>query len=222
MKLRRIIVLSLLLVSIGLLISCDGEVKLKLFTQDLQIITESDEVIYTNASMIVEGMTQDYDYHFLETLIPSFSNPHYVEYNYSTSLMFDIKVPIMNEKVLTGYDFSKDLFCIVGYKTDKGYSFDLKVNFEVIAKINEYTKSTLYQSFNIQDFDFTYELNNDYNKTKKFRLFSSYIQENPYPLYYDFSLERRESLQITLSEILAKTLKNDDYHFFVTMFDDKD
>ena len=83
-----------------LFLSCGGEIKISIFTRDLQdVISSNEEVIYTNVNIIVESLQDESDISFLRNCLNGFSNEHSVEYNYSTSLSFDIKVPIVKVSV---------------------------------------------------------------------------------------------------------------------------
>ena len=202
---------------IFLFASCDGEVKMNLYTTDLLEAMETEEIVYVKTSMIVEGMSESYDYQFLEDLIPSFSNPHYVEYDYQTSLAFDIKIPIIKKSNLENYDHSGNLFEIVGVQTKSGYSFYFNINKILINQINSYTTSTMYQSFKLSDFDFSYDLINDCKDNKSYKSYSSYVNNNAHPMSHSFELERRDSKTIKLSEVLSKSLEQDEKTYFLTI-----
>ena len=76
------------------------------------VLASRNEVIYTNVNIIVESLQDENDISFLRNCLNGFSNEHIIEYNYSTSLSFDIKVPIIRDG--TNLDFSKDLLIIEG------------------------------------------------------------------------------------------------------------
>lgn len=200
-----------------LFISCDGEVKMNLYTADLFEAMETDEVIYVKTSMIIEGMSESYDYGFLADFIPSFSNPHYVQYDYQTSLAFDFKIPIIKKTSLENFDHDGNLFEIIGVQTDSGYSFYINLNYYLIHRINSYTSSKFYQSFKLNDFDFSYDLINDCKDIRDYTIYSSYMNTKSYPMSYSFELERRDSRTIKLSEVFAKSLEQDEKYFFLTI-----
>ena len=77
-----------------LFISCGGDIKISIFTRDLSDVMNSrEEVLYTNVNLIVEGLDDENDIEFLRRNLNGFSNEHKVDYNYSTSLSFDIITP---------------------------------------------------------------------------------------------------------------------------------
>ena len=81
-----------------LFISCGGDIKISIFTRDLSDVMNSrEEVLYTNVNLIVEGLDDENDIEFLRRNLNGFSNEHKVDYNYSTSLSFDIKAPILKD-----------------------------------------------------------------------------------------------------------------------------
>lgn len=88
---------SFIVVLCFLFISCGGDIKISIFTRDLSDVMNSrEEVLYTNVNMIVEGLEDENDIEFLRRNLNGFSNEHKVDYNYSTSLSFDIKAPKMS------------------------------------------------------------------------------------------------------------------------------
>ncbi|MDO4505521.1 MAG: hypothetical protein Q4B64_01080 [Spirochaetales bacterium] len=214
---RKHLLVILGVIVIGVFSSCDGEVEMELYTSDLIEAMNTKEPLYAKVSLIIEGMTENYDYEFLRNYIPSFTNPHYVKYDYQTSLAFDIKVPIVNNKEFENLDQTGQLFVIVGAKTTSGYSYSISINRELIRNISSYTSSTMYQSFNLEDFDFCYKLANDLRDAQEYKIFSSYMNTIPYPMSHTFSLERRDSQKIKMSEIYAKSLNQDETYYFLTI-----
>ena len=112
MKNKSLLFIFSLLIAL-LFISCDGDIKISIYTRDLDDVMKSkEEVIYTNVNLIVESLQDENDIAFLRNCLNGFSNEHPVEYNYSTSLSFDIKIPIVTEG--TELDYSKDLLILSG------------------------------------------------------------------------------------------------------------
>lgn len=111
-----------------------------------------------------------------------FSNEHTVEYNYSTSLSFDIKVPIIIEG--TNLDFSKDLLIIEGRNNNGNFDFYLKYNQELFSRIDQFIYNSHYQNINLSEFKIKLEINNDERKNLNIKTYSSYVNGNAYPFTY--------------------------------------
>jgi len=218
---RKLSLLLLASITIFTFIACDGEVNMELYTSDLLDCFESDEVLMSKVSLVIEGMSEEYSYDFLRDYIPSFSNPHYIDYDYSTSLAFDIQVPIIKKKDLEAFDDTGYLFEIVGVKTTSGYSYYLNINSPLMNSINSYTSSTMYQSFKLEDFDFNYRLFNDLRESHDYKAFSCYNNGKAYPNTYSFTLDRRGYLDFKFSEVFSKSLNSEEKNYFITVCKDK-
>lgn len=119
---------------------------------------------------------------FLRNNLNGFSNEHTVEYNYSTSLSFDIKVPIIIEG--TNLDFSKDLLIIEGRNNNGNFDFYLKYNQELFSRIDQFIYNSHYQNINLSEFKIKLEINNDERKNLNIKTYSSYVNGNAYPFTY--------------------------------------
>ncbi len=199
-----------LLVLLSLLfISCGGDIKISIFTRDLSdVMTSREQVLYTNVNMIVEGLDDENDIEFLRRNLNGFSNEHTVDYNYSTSLSFDIKAPILKED--SDIDTSNDLIIITG-KTQKGKTdYYLQYNQALFSRINNYIYSTHYQNIDLKEFKLKFEINNDERKTVTLTTYSSYVNGKSYPFAHQESLNERDRINIELSEIFGKYISSMD------------
>lgn len=205
---KRIIFSIIILISF-LFISCGGDIKISIFTRDLtDVMTSNENIIYTNVNMIVESLEDENDIEFLRRNLNSFSNEHTVEYNYSTSLCFDIKAPIILEG--TKIDTSKDLIIITGKRNGKKMDFYLEYNKDLFSRINNYIYNKHYQNIDIKEFKLKIEVNNDVRKTVSFSTFSSYINGKPYPFEHKQLLKERDRFSFEVSEIFSKYISEMD------------
>ena len=116
------------------MLGCGGDIKISIYTRDLSEVADSKEnIIYTNANMIVESLDDEKDIEFLRQNLNGFSNEHAVQYNYSTSLSFDIKVPIVSDE--NSINFSKDLLSLICKKNNDEINCYLKYNKNLIEKL---------------------------------------------------------------------------------------
>lgn len=190
-----------------LFLSCGGEIKISIFTRDLQdVISSNEEVIFTNVNIIVESLQDESDISFLRNCLNGFSNEHSVEYNYSTSLSFDIKVPIVKEG--TNLDYSKDLLIIEGKNNNGILDFYLTYNRELFSRIDRYFYNTHYQNIELSKFKIRIEINNDERKTLNLITYSSYVNGKAYPFEYEEELKERDRLIIEISEIFSNYISN--------------
>ncbi|MCR5762662.1 MAG: hypothetical protein K6G00_04685 [Treponema sp.] len=195
---------------------CGGDINFSIYTRDLSDVMSSREnVIYTKVNMIVESLEDKNDIEFLRKNLNGFSNEQQVEYNYSTSLSFDIKVPIIKEG--TNIDFSKDILIIYGKNNSGKTDYYLKYNKELFSKINSYIYETHYQNIDLHKFKLKFEMNNDERKPVSFVTYSSYVNGKPYPFSHEETLEERGRVTFEVSEIFAKLIcdsDNSDYPLF--------
>ena len=192
-----------------LFISCGGDIKISIFTRDLSDVMNSrEEVLYTNVNMIVEGLEDENDIEFLRRNLNGFSNEHKVDYNYSTSLSFDIKAPILKDGA--EFDNSNYLIVITGKKDKDKTDYYLQYNQELFWRINNYIYNTHYQNIELKKFKIKLEINNDERKPVNLITYSSYISGKSYPFTHQETLNERDRINVELSEIFGDYISSMD------------
>ena len=190
-----------------ILLGCGGDIKISIYTRDLSEVADSKEnIIYTNANMIVESLDDEKDIEFLRQNLNGFSNEHAVQYNYSTSLSFDIKVPIVSDE--NSINFSKDLLSLICKKNNDEINCYLKYNKNLISKIQSYIYSAHYQSIDLSEFKLKLEINNDERKNRYFTSYSSYVNGTPYPFVHEDPLNERDRISLEVSEIFTNYISS--------------
>ena len=193
-----------------LFVSCDGEITISIYTRDLKdVIISNEGVIYTNVNLIVESLKDESDIEFLRNNLNGFSNERPVEYNYSNSLSFDIKIPIIKES--TELDYSKDLLILYGVKNNEQIDFYLTYNHALFAHIDRYFYNTHYQNIELNKFKIKYEMNNDERKDVELIIYSSYVNGKSYPFAHSEILKERDRLSIDVSEIFRNHISSSHY-----------
>lgn len=207
----------LALVGCLIFVSCGGDIKISIFTRDLSdVISSKENVIYTKVNMIVEGLEDESDINFLRQNLNGFSNDRSVEYNYSTSLSFDIKIPIFIEG--TKIDTSNDLLLIIGKKNGNKTDFCLKYNKELYNRINNYIYNKHWQNIELKNFKLKFDMNNDERKNSTITSFSSYINGKAYPFEHKEVLKERDNIVIEISEIFSKCISEMDNNMVYPVF----
>ena len=192
-----------------LFISCGGDIKISIFTRDLSDVMNSrEEVLYTNVNMIVEGLEDENDIEFLRRNLNGFSNEHKVDYNYSTSLSFDIKAPILKDGA--EFDNSNYLIVITGKKDKDKTDYYLQYNQELFWRINNYIYNTHYQNIELKKFKIKLDINNDERKPVNLITYSSYISGKSYPFTHQETLNERDRINVELSEIFGDYISSMD------------
>ena len=192
-----------------LFISCGGDIKISIFTRDLSDVMNSrEEVLYTNVNLIVEGLDDENDIEFLRRNLNGFSNEHKVDYNYSTSLSFDIKAPILKDGA--EFDNSNYLIVITGKKDKDKTDYYLQYNQELFWRINNYIYNTHYQNIELKKFKIKLDINNDERKPVNLITYSSYISGKSYPFTHQETLNERDRINVELSEIFGDYISSMD------------
>ena len=200
---------SFIVVLCFLFISCGGDIKISIFTRDLSDVMNSrEEVLYTNVNLIVEGLDDENDIEFLRRNLNGFSNEHKVDYNYSTSLSFDIKAPILKDGA--EFDNSNYLIVITGKKDNGKSDYYLQYNQELFWRINNYIYNTHYQNIELKQFKIKLEINNDERKPVNLITYSSYISGKSYPFTHQETLNERDRINVELSEIFGDYISSMD------------
>ena len=192
-----------------LFISCGGDIKISIFTRDLSDVMNSrEEVLYTNVNLIVEGLDDENDIEFLRRNLNGFSNEHKVDYNYSTSLSFDIKAPILKDGA--EFDNSNYLIVITGKKDKDKTNYYLQYNQELFGRINNYIYNTHYQNIELKKFKIKLDINNDERKPVNLITYSSYVSGKSYPFTHQETLNERDRINVELSEIFGDYISSMD------------
>lgn len=192
-----------------LFISCGGDIKISIFTRDLSDVMNSrEEVLYTNVNLIVEGLDDENDIEFLRRNLNGFSNEHKVDYNYSTSLSFDIKAPILKDGA--EFDNSNYLIVITGKKDKDKTDYYLQYNQELFWRINNYIYNTHYQNIELKKFKIKLDINNDERKPVNLITYSSYVSGKSYPFTHQETLNERDRINVELSEIFGDYISSID------------
>ena len=192
-----------------LFISCGGDIMISIFTRDLSdVINSREEVLYTNVNMIVEGLEDENDIEFLRRNLNGFSNEHKVDYNYSTSLSFDIKAPILKDGA--EFDNSNYLIVITGKKDKDKTDYYLQYNQELFWRINNYIYNTHYQNIELKKFKIKLDINNDERKTVTLTTYSTYVNGKSYPFAHQETLNERDRINVELSEIFGDYISSMD------------
>ena len=192
-----------------LFISCGGDIKISIFTRDLSDVMNSrEEVLYTNVNLIVEGLDDENDIEFLRRNLNGFSNEHKVDYNYSTSLSFDIKAPILKDGA--EFDNSNYLIVITGKKDNGKSDYYLQYNQELFWRINNYIYNTHYQNIELKKFKIKLDINNDERKPVNLITYSSYVSGKSYPFTHQETLNERDRINVELSEIFGDYISSMD------------
>ncbi len=199
-----------------LTVSCGGELAVSLYTRDLTDVASARErILYTTVSFVVEGLRNEDDIEFLRENLNSFSNEHLTNYNYTKSLLFDVKVPIILYGTENEHDLSKDMLYIQGKENGDRYDFFMRYNRRLVSKINNYIYDNHYQNIDLSQFTILLELDNDSREDTKLVLNSSYVNGKAYPLTHEETLPARERLRVRLSDIMTKAISDTEQEYCI-------
>jgi hypothetical protein len=188
-------------------ISCDGELTVSTYIRDLQDISKGNEdIIYTTVNIVVEGLEDEEDIEFLRNNLNSFSNEKVIDYNYSTSLSFDIKVPIVKKESINLINKEKDLMIIIVENNQDVINAFCNYNNYLVSILDEYVYDKHWDSLDLNNFNICFNLHNDTRSNQVIETFSSYINSIPYPDKYKVNLADRDRLDIQISEVLRKAI----------------
>jgi hypothetical protein len=201
-----------------LFVCCSGTLKIITYVSDLiAVASMTEDVMYVTANIVVENLKDEADINFLRQRLNSFSNEQIVKYNYSDSLSFDIKIPIINERKISTYNLAEDLVYIISSEKNGTYIFSYKFNENLMRIIDKYVYSSHYQHIDFNDFDISIVIDNDMRNTINFIAYSVYVNGNPYPFEYIGKIQRRDRIELQISEVLRSAViknQNNTYQLF--------
>ena len=195
------------MVGMLLLVSCGGEISVSVYIRDLEDITqERNSVLYTTVRIVAEGLDDEEAINFLRNNLNGFSNEKMVEYNYSDSLAFDIKIPVLKKEALSQIDSTKDLLFLILEDTEDSIDVFCEYNKDLYSKLDNYIYDKEYQHIDLNKFEISFMVENDSRAEKKIRTFSCYVNDKPYPAFCGVTLTDRERSEIRISEILKNAI----------------
>jgi hypothetical protein len=206
-----------------LLSSCgEGTIKVFAFFSDLiNIASKKFDIVYINASVSIQGLEKEEDINFLRDNLNSFTNER-ITGEYTKSLSFDIKIPIINENYLQSYmsenNSEKDFLHIVGSSSEGMYQFYYNFNRSLVERINQYVYQKHYQRIDLNNFDMILSIENDMTVQMILMAFSVYVNDIAYPFEYTNILQRRDKIELRISEVLRRSVaenNNLNYIFYL-------
>ena len=195
------------MVGMLLLVSCGGEISVSVYIRDLEDITqERNSVLYTTVRIVAEGLDDEEAINFLRNNLNGFSNEKMVEYNYSDSLAFDIKIPVLKKEALSQIDSTKDLLFLILEDTEDSIDVFCEYNKDLYSKLDSYIYDKEYQHIDLNKFEISFMVENESRAEKKIRTFSCYVNDKPYPAFCNVTLTDRERSEIRISKILKNAI----------------
>ena len=197
---------ALLLGVLLFLVACSGSIVTELYFSDIfEIADDYNLVAFTKATIEIETLSEEQDEELNNKIWEWFrdaKNFHTISRDFSSYLVADIKIPIINYANWQ-FDSSKDLITLLVDLDDEetillGFSFSE----EVFDKINDYLFKTYFTTLKITDWAFTIEVKNDTKEEQVIDLFGVYANQEPILYGKPFYLDPRDSLQIRFGDIL--------------------
>jgi hypothetical protein len=216
-KLRRFILCLLIVV----LVCCGGTVNILTYVSDLiGVASNVKNEIFVTANIVVEGLKDEKDIEFLRQNLNSFSDEQVIKYNYSDSLSFNIKIPIINSNKIASHNFNNDLLYIIASEKNNKYNFVYQFNKYLVNSIDTYVYNTHYQHVNFGDFMVSFSIDNDMQNNIRLTAYSVYVKGDPYPSEYIQELKRRDRIELRVSEIFrAAVIKNNNNQYLLFSID---
>ncbi len=193
---------------IGLLLaSCDGETVTTIYIQDLlDLIDNEANVVYTTATITAGGITDESEKDFLRSVLTNVTNEKTVTYNFSDTYQFDISVPILGPTAGIENVKETDAIYLRINKVENNFNVSYHINESTMSKINSWVYDNYYQKFDIGGYSFKFDINNDSKDTFAFTVYSVYMNDMAYPFGINISLNRRDHVEIAVSEVLNKSI----------------
>lgn len=200
-----------------LLSGCTGEIIADLYVQDIIDVVEGEQGIFANASIAVESPGSDSTEQVLELLKSCFrdvTNIREQTRDYTTYLLVDVKLPVVDiTRERLPYD---DLLTLlVSYDSEEGGSlFGFGVNRDVFINLAKVVKEEFWQTISFSDFDLKIRLINDTKNNVGLLLQNVYMNQKPIIYSRDYSLSRRDTIELRISDIMRDYAYEAGYVFF--------
>lgn len=205
--------LFLLLVLASLILTaCQFDVTADLYLQDVMDVQEAGETIFTNATLALEiGGADEADKQqivdILDAQLHQISNIREEERDYSTYLVVDYKIPIVYAESAEGiYSHAEIGNHIFTFALSSDNSLYIAFNKPRFDALSDQLYEEFYRRLSFEDFSMRLYLQNDLRDTVDVTLYSVYANNIPLTYSSDFTLERRDEIEIRFSNVLRDSV----------------
>lgn len=189
------------IVSIFMLLSCDGKVTITLYTEDI-IGLNTDEPVYTDAVVGFSAPSDDQKT-FVNNLLAKYfkdaTNFREESINYSSYIFADVKIPLLRKSETMEIN---DLFYIVVKQGSSGSNFGLGMNKEKYEALQAEVSEEFYQTIDIDDWVFRIKLNNDSKRDFNLTTECCYINDVAYPFSNTMKIKNRDTVDMLIPSVL--------------------
>lgn len=212
---KKLIYCFSLIIIVCMFAGCGGDIAVSAYIRDITDVAEGrSSHLYTTVRIIAEGLKDESDISFLRNRLNGFSNEKVVDYNYSDSLAFDIKVPLTKEENIGKFDSGKDLMFLIAEDNSDRIDIYCKINDMLLADLDNYIYNKHFTHIDLKEFEISFIVENDSREEKKIKTFSAYINNKPYPGINVITLQNRSRTEFRISEILRNAVA-DGYRYSI-------
>ncbi|KLU39416.1 MAG: DUF7424 family protein [Limnochordia bacterium] len=198
--------LALLLGVALLLTGCAGDVIGDLYVQDIIDAMELEDDVFTIGTVSIQSVDPEYMDQVIEFFNLFFREPSNFRdqsRDYTSYTMADVKIPVVD---ITYFDpvFPEDIiaFVVAFDEEDESVWFGVAVNKDRFAEAAAYVQENFWQQLSFSDFTLQLRLINDTRETVTASVYSLYVNQQPVLFLEDYSLARRDMLELRLSDVM--------------------
>lgn len=197
----RMIEVVLILCVVLFLAGCDGDVTADLYVQDILEAAEG-EVLYTKATLVFESPGEsgaDLAEQIVRTFFRNAGNFRTQQRDMFDYTAADFELPVVR---LADYVPGEDILTLVVEPFDGGIAFGLAFNQQRFKELSDIVQEEFWQALSAKDFMLMLDLSNDLRENVVVAVEGVYVNQKPILYTAEFTLARREGLDIRLSDVM--------------------
>lgn len=207
---KKIAVFLVATVALLLLSSCEFNMSADFYMQDAIDVLETENTLYTNATFAFEFGGDEEDKQeaidFLSARLYEADNFREETQDYQTYMLVDYKIPLVYadavETLLTNSNTQQSIFALAITKDGNILNTIMVFNQKKFDELNTALYEQFYHRMEFEEATIVINLNNDLHESVEVTVFAAYVDNMPVPYSGTFLLERRDDIEIRLSDVL--------------------
>lgn len=207
---RKSAIVVLVSAAFLLLSACKFDLTADVYLSDIIDLPHAGEPVFAPAVISFSNPSDDKKQPIIDLLNAYFLSVENVRVENADSgdtMMADIKIPLVM-RTDDGASAETPFELVVDAKADR-YEVCLRLNKAVWDRLNAGIGEIISQSLSLKESGLTFTVINDQKKSEALEFSSVYVDDKPIPYAEKTEIERKESVEVRLSNVLQDTLDGD-------------
>jgi hypothetical protein len=200
-----------------LLVACSVNLEFEIFSSDLIDVAEKGgQPLFVNANVRMDHSEEEEEEikNFMKENFRDAENFRVVEEEYSSYLLADYKLPIVNIDDDSFKEKGDLLTIVVQSSQDSSFEIGVRFNREQFDQMNVFAQEKFYSDISLGDSKMKFDFRSDNSEMLDLEWTCVYVDGRPVPLGRSFKMEKRDKLEIEFSKIFKEAMKSSEEVLF--------